>query len=58
MRVSGIEYMIVMKPLSWGGGSYVQIKVELQKKALNCMVDVQRNLKTQIQRPLAKIEFP
>ena len=42
MMAIGIEYEFAMKPLCWGGGRYVQIKVALQKKVLNCMLKAQK----------------
>lgn len=32
MMVSGTEYVVVIKPLCWGGGRYVQTKVVFAKK--------------------------
>jgi hypothetical protein len=43
MTVIGTEYVFAAKLLCWGGGSYVQIMADLQKKLQNRMVVVPIN---------------
>ncbi len=54
MKVSRTEYEFAKKPLYWGGGRYVQIKVTLQKKVLNCMVKAQKMKKIKSSKTCTK----
>ena len=54
MMVGGTEYVVATKPLCWGGGRYVQIKVDLQGKVLNCVADVQKKEKITNSKALGK----
>lgn len=41
MTAIGTEYVVVTKPIYWGGGRYAQNKADLQEKPQNCMENVQ-----------------